>query len=188
MFIKLKQHRLLIFSIITFIGIIFYEFKIDITTLLPNLFANTKSFALLANDDQYVTLDNKTKFIINSDNNIHEFQYMDYDNQMINGTIDINSVDKITLIQGNRALELGKQGFNIGAIGGFSLFHLLAITGGEYYFPMSSVAGLMCGSGAGAGVGAVGMGLGSIIPNEESYIISTDGWQFINVGDYIQNN
>ena len=73
-------------------------------------------------------------------------------------------------------------------IGGFSLFHLAAISSDEYYFPMSSVAGLMCGSGAGVGVGAVGMGLGSIIPNEESYIISTDGWQFINVGDYIQNN
>ena len=83
MFIKLKQHRFLIFSIISFIGIIFYEFRLDISAFLPNLFANNKAFALLANDDHYVTIDNKTKFIINSDNNIHEFQYMDYDNQMI---------------------------------------------------------------------------------------------------------
>ena len=188
MFIKLKQHRLLIFSIITFIGIIFYECKIDITTLVPNLFANTKSFALLANGDQYVTLDNKTKFIINAENNIHEFKYMDYDNQMINGTIEINSINEITLIQGNQAIELSKKGFNIGAIGGFSLFHLLTISSGEYYFPMSSVAGLMCGTVDGVALSGVGASLGSKFPNEESYNISTDGWQFINVGDYIQNN
>ena len=184
----LHNQRYLIFSIITFIGLIIYELNINIANLLPNLFANTKSLALLANNDQYLTLNNKTKFIINSDNIIHDFKYMDYDNQMINGQIDLNSINKITLIQGNRAVELSKMGLKTGAIGGFSLMNLIGVSSGEFYFPETIFASFMCGAIDGVALSAVGMGVGSLIPNEESYNISNDEWQFVDIGNYIQNN
>ena len=46
----------------------------------------------------------------------------------------------------------------------------------------------MCGAIDGVALSAVGMGVGSLIPNEESYNISNDEWQFVDIGNYIQNN
>ena len=78
----------------------------------------------LGKDDEFVLLDQKTKFIINDNNYQELFVSMDYNTGMINGKIDITTIKTITIIKpteilGNRTKELGKKGMRIGAISGF---------------------------------------------------------------------
>ena len=99
MFITFKRHRYLLISIFSFISIIFYELSIDITNLFPKLMANVKSFAVMENNGKVVFLDSKTKFIINNDpraeNLVYNFKYIDYDKKLLNGQIDLKSINNI---------------------------------------------------------------------------------------------
>ena len=190
MFITFKRHRYLLISIFSFISIIFYELSIDITNLFPKLMANVKSFAVMENNGKVVFLDSKTKFIINNDpreeNLVYNFKYIDYDKKLLNGQIDLKSINNITLIQGNRAVELGKLGLKTGAIGGFSLMALAGTL--EGYPEKGLLTGLICGAIDGVALGGLGLGVGSALSNIEHYNISKNEWQFVDIGDEIQNN
>ena len=176
--IILRQNRYLLFTILTFIGIVLYEFNINLAQLFNKLYAETRSFTILVKEDEFVLLDQKTKFVINNNGYKEQFVYMDYDNGMINGNIDINEIKWITIIQGNRARQLGKKGLMAGFLGGF-LFPWFVNP--EEAIPI----GLICGAIDGAALGAAGTAIGYAIPNISTYDISEDQWQFVNIDGLI---
>ena len=176
--IILIQNRYLLFTILTFIGIVLYELNINPAQLFNKLYAETRSFTILVKEDEFVLLDQKTKFVINNRGIKEQFVYMDYDNGRINGNIDINEIKWITIIQGNRARQLGKKGLMAGFLGGF-LFPFFVDE--EEAIPI----GLMCGAIDGAALGVAGTAIGYAIPNITTYDIGENQWQFVNIDGLI---
>ena len=188
--ITINKHRYLLFSVLTFLGIVLYELNINIAFLFKKLYAETSSFAILINDDEFVLLDQEAKFIINNtDNNTpvltldhNQFLYMDYNTGMINGKIDITTIKSITIIKpteilGNRAKELGKKGMKIGAMGGFLLINLIAIKAGD--FPDAIFPSFICGAVDGLVLGVTGATLGSVTSEVKTYAVDENEWQFV---------
>ncbi len=106
---NLKIHKFLVLTILTFIGIVLYELNIHPSQILPQLFGENRSFAILIKDNEFVLLDQNTQFIINQNNTKYQFSYMDYDTGMINGEIDIHYINEITVINpaGSKKVCLG---------------------------------------------------------------------------------
>ena len=178
---SLKKHQYFVLTIVTFIGIIFYELNINPAQLLTQLLADSQSFAILVKDDEAVMINQKTRFIINQNDIIHQFMYLDYDTGMINGEIDIQSINEITVYQGNRALQMGKTGLMAGFLGGFTFMSLLAANdnaGSE-----AIQVGLVCGTIDGVALGALGTIVGLTLPNLTTYKVASNLWQFAEYDD-----
>ena len=103
----LKKHQYFVLTIVTFIGIVLYELNINPAQLLTQLFADSQSFAILVKDDEFVLLDQKTRFIINQDETERQFIFLNHDTGMINGVFDIHSINELTVIRGHRGTEMG---------------------------------------------------------------------------------
>jgi len=179
--IILKQNRYLLFTILIFIGIVLYELNINPAQLFNKLYAETRSFTILVKEDEFVLLDQKTKFVINNRGIKEQFVYMDYDNGRINGNIDINEIKWITIIQGNRARQLGKKGLMAGFLGGFLFPWFVDPDDPAEAIPI----GLICGAIDGAALGAAGTAIGYAIPNITTYSIGENEWQFIDIDGLI---
>ena len=179
----LKQYQYFVLTIVTFIGIIFYELNINPAQFLTQLFADSRSFAILVKDDEFVLLDQKTRFIINQNETKHQFMHLDYDTGMINDVIDIHSINEITVIQGNRAIQMGKAGLKAGFLGGFLFGGVLGLSGGE---PIAAIpVSLMCGTIDGFALKEVGNFIGSRIPNITTYQVASNNWQFADINNLI---
>ena len=74
---SIQKHKFLTLAILTFIGILLYELHIHPSQILPPLFGENRSFAILIKDNEFVLLDQKTKFTVNHDNTAHNFKYLD---------------------------------------------------------------------------------------------------------------
>ena len=178
---SIQKHKFLTLAILTFIGILLYELHIHPSQILPPLFGENRSFAILVKDDEAVMINQKTRFIINQNDIIHQFMYLDYDTGMINGEIDIQSINEITVYQGNRALQMGKTGLMAGFLGGFTFMSLLAANdnaGSE-----AIQVGLVCGTIDGVALGALGTIVGLTLPNLTTYKVSSNLWQFAEYDD-----
>ena len=188
---NLKIHKLLVLTILTFIGIVLYELHIHPSQILPRLFGENRSFAILLKDNEFVLLDQKTKFFINRNEIIQQFAYMDYDTGMINGEIDIHSINEITVIQGNRAKKLGTVGLKAGFLGGFLLVGGATLVGegpggsGEDSVLPTLMSGLICGAIDGLALGAAGTVIGSRIPNITTYKVASNHWQFADIDNLL---
>jgi len=179
----LKQYQYFVLAILTFIGIIFYEININPAQFLTQLFADSRSFAILVKDDEFVLLDQKTRFVINQNETERQFMFLDYDTGMINGEFDIHSINEITVIQGNKAVQLGKTGLKAGVLGGFLLGGVMGLSGGE---PIAAIpVSLMCGAIDGVALGAAGSLVGSRIPNITTYKVASNHWQFADINNLI---
>jgi len=168
MFITLKPYCYLLLSMITFIGIIFYELGLHPSIIFSQLFAKTRSFAILVKNDEFALLDQKSKFRINNNNNKIKFIYMDYDSRMINGNIPIDSINEITIFSGNKSGKFAATG----VIAGFIIPFLLS--GGDDDFICIS----MFTAPGGLVSGAV---LGAVTPNINTYQISENDWHFADI-------
>ena len=180
---SLKKHQYFVLTIVTFIGIIFYELNISPAQLLTQLFADSQSFAILVKDDEFVLLDQKTQFIINQDETERQFIFLNYDTGMINGVFDIHSINELTIIHGHRGNEMGLKWLKAGFQGGFLLFGALSLA--EEFHPGNLLVALICGSIDGAALGMAGNFVGSRMPDRITYKVASNHWQFADINTLI---
>ena len=179
----LKKHQYFVLTIVTFIGIIFYELNINPAHLLTQLFADSQSFAILVKDDEFVLLDQKTQFIINQDETERQFIFLNHDTGMINGVFDIHSINELTVIHGHRGNEMGLKWLKTGFLGGFLIFGALSLL--EEPHPAILLVGLICGSVNGAALGTAGSLIGSRFPDRITYKVASNHWQFADINTLI---
>ena len=182
----LKQYPYFVLTIVTFIGIVLYELNISPAQLLTQLFADSQSFAILVKDDEFVLLDQKTRFIINQDETERQFIFLNYDTGMINGVFDIHSINELTVIQGHRGNEMGLKGLRTGFLGGFLLFGALSLAEDADPF-MALLPAFVCGTIDGITLGVVSNLIGSRMADRTTYKVASNHWQFADINNLILN-
>ena len=178
-----KKYQYFVLTIVTFIGIVLYELNINPAQLLTQLFADSQSFAILVNDDEFVLLDQKTRFIINQDETERQFIFLNNDTGMINGIFDIHSINELTVIHGHRGNEMGLKWLKTGFVGGFLIFGGLSLM--EDASPLAILPAAICGTIDGLTLGMVGNLVGSRIPDRITYKVASNHWQFADINNLI---
>ena len=143
-----------------------YTLKLCIVCLV--LIQNVIASPFLVKDHHSIVLEKGKTFSINGDKNKYEFEFINFELELINNSIDLKYVNSITFYKGNKGRKFAKSTilscvtFGVGA-------------GFKYRDPYAILVGPI----AAIPFGSIAYFVGQLISDEHNYIISDSEWRFI---------
>ena len=125
--------------------------------------------AQLVNGNSFIIIDPGQIFYINDNKQKYEFYSIDFELELINDSIDMKYIKKITLYNGNSSKKFSKTLFLCGLLAGLN-----ASVGDNYPKEFINNIGI-----ATIPMSTIGFIVGYFFPNKESYQISDNDWRFI---------